>query len=179
MKLGLVCQDSTREEIITKCKYMGITFYDHPDIYLVEQGYENNYLPCFVFRSNELDKLIQIIELLTPNAQTNRIIGVEDETYHVIDIIDILYFEARSSYVFCKTQKGEYKIKEKLYEVEARLPDDQFIRTSRSFIVNINKVSTIAPWFNRRLLITFDDTESTVEVSKNYVTTFKIFLGMR
>ncbi|MGF7058536.1 LytTR family DNA-binding domain-containing protein [Brassicibacter mesophilus] len=179
MKLGLICQESTREEIINKCKHMGITFYNNPDIYLVEQGYENNHLPCFVFRRDELDKLIRVMETLTPKAQTNRIIGLEDETYHVIDVYDILHFEARSSYVICRTKKGEYKIKERLYEVEARLPDDQFIRTSRSFIVNIHKVSTIAPWFNRRLLLTFDDTEATVEVSKNYVTAFKTFLGMR
>ncbi len=179
MKLGLVCQHSTREKIINKCKHMGITFYNNADIYLVEQGYENNHIPCFVFRSNELDKLIQIMKLIIPKAQTNRIIGLEGETYHIIDIFDILYFEARSSFVFCKTKKGEYKIKEKLYEVEGKLPDDQFIRISRSFIVNIDKVSTIAPWFNRRLLLTFDDTESTVEVSKNYVTAFKTFLGMR
>lgn len=83
-----------------------------------------------------------------------------------------------TEYTVCVTPLGEYKVKEKLYELETSLPEDRFIRVSRSFIVNIENVSQIVPWFGRRLVLRFGNTKLEVEVSKNYSTAFKDFLGL-
>lgn len=179
MKLGLICKESTRKLITDSLDHLGITFYKSPDIYLVEKGLEETYIPCIVFSSDNIEKLIEVVKKIRPQTQTNKLIGLREDTFHIIHAQDVLYFEAMSSAVLCHTIDGTFNMKEKLYEVEERLPREAFIRISRSFIVNINKVSTIAPWFNRRLILTFESSEQTVEVSKNYVNAFKAFLGMR
>lgn len=178
MKLGLICDENLRIEITDMTSSKGITFYDNPDLYIVQSGMEADTLPCIVFKNSDIDQVIQLIETLGQSAQTNKFIGYDDETMYITNINDILYFEAKDANVYCITASHSLKVKEKLYEVEQKIMNDGFIRISRSVIINIDKVSTIAPWFNRRLLITFDDTQATVEVSKKYVADFKRFLGM-
>jgi DNA-binding LytR/AlgR family response regulator len=99
-----------------------------------------------------------------------------DDTMDIIVHSRICYFEARNNAVYCVTADGEYRVKEKLYELETTLPEDRFIRISRSYIVNIENVSRIIPWFGRRLVLRFNNTKKEVEVSKNYASAFKAFL---
>ena len=178
MKLGLICDETLKSEVIEIALSKGITFYDNPDLYIVESGMEAAYLPCLVFDKNDKGQLVQFIETLGYTAQTSKFIGYDDETMYITNIKDILYFEAKDASVYFTTSRHILKVKEKLYEIEHKILGESFIRISRSLIVNIDKISTIAPWFNRRLLVTFDDIDRTVEVSKNYVADFKKFLGM-
>ncbi|WP_430882498.1 LytTR family DNA-binding domain-containing protein [Fusibacter sp. JL216-2] len=178
MKLGLICDDNFKSEISEIASSKGITFYDNPDLFIVQSGREGPYLPCIVFDTKDGKQVLSIIETLSHTAQTNKIIGYDDETMHITDLKDILYFEAKEACVYFVTEKEALKIKEKLYEIEHKIMHAGFIRISRSVIINIDKVSTIAPWFNRRLLITFEGVDLTVEVSKKYVSDFKRFLGM-
>lgn len=179
MKLGLICQEATRIKIEDKIKTLGITFYDNPDLYLVEKGEMSMDIPHLVFDGAHIESLMRLIEQLGHRVQTDKVIGYEDDTIYVISVHDILYFEAKESLVYMQTRDKWLKMKDKLYELEAKLPPQEFVRISRSYIVNINHVASIAPWFNRRLIVTFEGCRSTVEVSKNYVGDFKRFLGMR
>ena len=47
-------------------------------------------------------------------------------------------FYSDKKYNYCKTRNGEYKIKNKLYEIEKSC--DEFLRISKSCIVNIKHV---------------------------------------
>ena len=69
-------------------------------------------------------------------------------------------------------------MKEKLYELEGKLPRSQFIRVSKSYIVNIGNVKEIIPWFGGRLILRFTSGNKEVEVSRSQVKSFKEFLGM-
>jgi DNA-binding LytR/AlgR family response regulator len=138
----------------------------------------------------ELGNLSQLIELLDKLARVgddspNTIIGRSvDDSYQIIAYPQVYYFEARGNYVFCiaagavRNSPNEYRIKEKLYELEMRLPQNRFIRVGKSFIVNIDNISEIIPWFGRRLILRFVDGKKEIEVSRNYVKNFKEFLGM-
>lgn len=179
MKLGIKCDDTTYKKIMSKYKDKGITFYDYPDLYLVERNQANDEMPYIVFDKDQLDKLYVLIDELSSKVQTDKIIAYEEERFHVILIKDVIYFEAKDTYVYVRTNERTLRVKEKLYEIENMLSNDCFIRINRSTIININEVATIAPWFNRRLLLTFNHSKDTLEVSKNYVNDFKRFLGMR
>lgn len=203
MKLGLIASESVKQSVESACSLYEVKFFEIADLYLVEYGFESDYTPCYVFRPQEISQMMHMLELtgiiykksayqLAQGVQEYQegrgegltehmlqVIGMKDETWHVIKLEDILFFEARESAVFFYSQKSYYRMNEKLYEAEKRLPRQSFIRISRSYIVNIQRVATIAPWFSRRLLLTFDNTEVTVEVSRNYVQAFKEFLGMR
>jgi two-component system LytT family response regulator len=54
--------------------------------------------------------------------------------------------------------------------LEAKLPENKFMRVHRSYIVNLEKVTTV-----ERLTIVFDD-KNRIPVSDNYKEKFQIFL---
>ncbi|MBR9917082.1 response regulator transcription factor [bacterium] len=59
------------------------------------------------------------------------------------DLEDILYFEAYDNYAFIYTNKDKHILSASLKQVEEKLPSDQFVRTHRSYIVNINKIDGV------------------------------------
>ncbi|UII56781.1 LytTR family transcriptional regulator DNA-binding domain-containing protein [Cytobacillus spongiae] len=179
MRVGLVCRNEIREELINRLKPYGIEIYREADLYMVEEGLHSGFLPCIVFDPNDLNRLGEILKPFAPTSATSKIIGSHNEEFYVIDHEQVLYFEAVDSAVLCHTAKEVYRLKEKLYQLEERLPNERFIKVNRSFIVNIDSVAKIIPWFNRRLLLKFVHSKKEVEVSKSFVGPFKEFLGMR
>ncbi|WP_059350017.1 LytTR family DNA-binding domain-containing protein [Bacillus coahuilensis] len=179
MKLGLVCTNENRETVLEKIHSIGIEVYKKADLYVVEEGLHEGFLPCIVFRMDQLEELVDLLQSFTGSASSSKVVGMYNEEFYVVDHEQVLYFEATDSTVVCHTASEEYRVKEKLYQLEDRLPSDRYIKVNRSFIVNIDRVVKIIPWFNRRLLLKFDQSKKEVEVSKNYVGHFKEFLGMR
>ncbi|WP_051254640.1 LytTR family DNA-binding domain-containing protein [Halobacillus kuroshimensis] len=179
MKLGLICGNDHRERILGKFEALGIEIYRQADVYVVQEGLQDGFLPCIVFHPDHLEDLTLLLQTVSSKASSTKIVGMKQEEFHVLPHADILYFEAQDAVVFCHTKNDVYRMKEKLFRLEERLPGEQFIKVSRSFIVHINTVEKIIPWFNRRLLLTFEGSKKEVEVSKNYVKSFKAFLGMR
>ncbi len=55
---------------------------------------------------------------------------------------------------------SKFKIKEKLYELEPKLKTQGFIRISKSFIVNIVMIDRVQPWFNGKLLLKLNVTQT-------------------
>ena len=68
------------------------------------------------------------------------------------DIIKI-YSEGKTNY--CKTIKGKYELKSKLYEIEKM--DEKFMRISKSCIVNINHIKHFDLSYTGKIFIKFDD----------------------
>lgn len=64
-----------------------------------------------------------------------------------------IYSVKKSNY--CKTLNGEYEIKSKLYEIEEM--DEDFIRISKSCIVNIRHIQCFDLSQTGRIIIKFDD----------------------
>jgi DNA-binding LytR/AlgR family response regulator len=56
---------------------------------------------------------------------------------------NILYFEAYDNYAFLHTQNEKHILSVSLKQVEERLPAPMFLRTHRSYIVNLSKVDSI------------------------------------
>ena len=88
--------------------------------------------------------------------------------YNMIQINteEIIYFYSDGNYNFCKTKEKEYSIKSKLYEIEKKSND--FLRISKSCIVNIKQVKSFDIGENRNIIVRFFDN------SKQYVSRRKI-----
>lgn len=69
------------------------------------------------------------------------------------DNIIKIYSKGKSNY--CKTLDGEYEIKSKLYEIQKM--DENFMRISKSCIVNIKHIKCFDLSHTGRILIRFDD----------------------
>lgn len=182
MKAGLICSDNGRTILLELLAARNITLDDQAGVFIVEAGYE---APkgkiSILFDWSCINSLMELLEKLAKATEDSidNIIGKSgEERFEVIPLPLILFFEARGNNAFCITGDGEYKVREKLYELEARLPQNRFVRVGKSFIVNIGTVKEIIPWFGRRLILRFTNSKKEIEVSKNYVKNFKDFLGM-
>jgi len=72
-----------------------------------------------------------------------------------INIEEIMYFYSVGNYNFCKTKNKEYRVKNKLYEIDKM--SNNFLRISKSCIVNINQVKSFDIGENRNIIVRFYD----------------------
>ena len=78
---------------------------------------------------------------------------------------------------FTKYEQKVFEIKQKLYELEEIYKQTDFVRISKSMIVNISKVSKIVPMFNGRLEGVLCNGEKVI-ISRQYVANLKKKLGI-
>lgn len=72
----------------------------------------------------------------------------------LINSSDVLYFDSVDNRTFLYTNDDVMEIKQKLYELEDILSDKDFVRISKSQIVNINQIRSLKPELNRTILVT-------------------------
>jgi DNA-binding LytR/AlgR family response regulator len=182
MKIALQCSQSSEDLLLELLSTRSITVDPASSVCVVEAGLD---IPqdkiVIVFHMAQLARLIELFDTIANDGgnSMNSVIGRNvHESYEIIPLDQIHYFEGRGNFVICATVDQEYRIKEKLYELESKLPVNSFIRVAKSYIVNIDNVKEIIPWFGRRLVLKFVHSKREVEVSKNYVKNVKEFLGI-
>ena len=120
----------------------------------------------------EVMKLKSHIELFENKLRAR----LDDKTF-LINPADVLYFESVDDHTFLYTADNVYEIKHRLYELENSLSDRDFIRISKSQIVNINSIKSLAPELNRSITATLTNNEI-LTVSRRYVKPLRILLGI-
>jgi DNA-binding LytR/AlgR family response regulator len=86
------------------------------------------------------------------------------------------WIEAADKLVRIHAGKHVYEQREALARIERHLDPDQFVRVSRSAIVNIDRIREIQPWFNGEHLVLLDD-DSQVPTSRHYRMNLRRLLG--
>lgn len=85
---------------------------------------------------------------------------------------DIYYFESVDNKVFAYTAKGTYEVRKKLYEIESEYAYTDFLRISKSIIVNVAKIAYLKPIFNGRFEAKLKNEEKII-ISRQYVLELK------
>ena len=106
--------------------------------------------------SSKNKDFLEFIEYIKKYEQKNKVI-VLDNNYTLIEIQmkDIILFYSDKKVNYCKTQKGSYKVKSTLYELE-KISND-FIRISKSCIVNINHIEKFDISETGKIVVKLDD----------------------
>ena len=60
-----------------------------------------------------------------------------------LNTVDIYFVEALKDYVVINTLGSRFTIHSTMKDIERKLPDPQFLRVHRSFIVRLDKIATI------------------------------------
>lgn len=112
------------------------------------------------------------------NFISNKINLWKNEKIIVVDINDIYYCVAqeRITYVFTKDEK--YSVNLFISDFYEKLPNDIFFKCHRSYIVNINKIKEIIPWFNNTYNLKLQDIDYEVPVSRSNVKVFKQLMNI-
>ena len=124
-----------------------------------------------IVRCRQMDhELYQLIMNL--KARTNPVIGYDGSDIHWIDPGAIYYFEAVDNKVFIYCRQSVYESRQRLYEIEDHFASSDFLRVSKSVILNIQKITSITPAYNGRFEATLDNGEKSI-ISRQYVPALK------
>lgn len=103
--------------------------------------------------------------------------GFRNETLEILDPSDIFRLYGFAGKVFAVTAKGEYTLRLRLYELEERLMQHQFVRISNSEIINLGKVTAFDLSLTGTICVSLSD-GSVTYVSRRYVSKIKQVLGI-
>lgn len=124
------------------------------------------------------ENILKIISLINNfNNNDKKIIGFINGEMYCIEQENVFYFESVDRKTFCYTQSGVYEITLKLYEIENKYENTDYIRISKSSIINLNKIKSIRPDFGGKILATMDNDEK-IYISRQYVPILKKKLGI-
>ena len=127
-----------------------------------------------IFRCGELTP--ELIRLISELKMPTTLVGYIDSRIQKVKVKDICYCEVVDDRTFLYTAKNMYESKQRLYELEDVLGTN-FIRISKSIIVNVEHIKSLRPAINGRFEGLLDSGE-TVIISRRYVPALKKNLGI-
>ncbi len=90
---------------------------------------------------------------------------------------EIYYFESVDDKVFVYCEKEVFEINLKLYELEKLLPPRDFMRSSKSAVLCLGKIKSLAPAFGGRFEALLSNGERVI-ISRQFVPELKRRLGL-
>ncbi len=112
------------------------------------------------------------------SEDTLRIIpGCKNEKIELLEQDDLIRIYANAGKVVAVTDRGEYVLRLRLYELENRLNSDRFIRISNSEIINLKQVNNFDLSFTGTICVKLSN-GTTTYVSRRYVSKLKKLLGI-
>ena len=73
---------------------------------------------------------------------------------------------------------GEFETKTPLKDLESRLSSFNFFRIHKSYLVNLEYIKRLTPWFNGAYQLQIEGREEMLSVSRNYVKTLRMRLDL-
>jgi two-component system, LytTR family, response regulator LytT len=117
-----------------------------------------------------------------PAADTSKHLGklaVEGEGEILyLDPNDILFMYREEKVSKIITKSGEYEVKTPLKDLESRLGAYSFFRIHKSYIVNLDYVIRLTPWFNGAFQLEIEGNSEKLSVSRNYVKALRQMLEL-
>lgn len=118
------------------------------------------------------DEFVKLISQF--REKQNKIIGYQDKKITQLLPREIFYFESVENKVFAYCEKDIFEVRLKLYEIEYA----DFLRISKSTVLNLSSVHSIKPLFNGRFEANLKNGENVI-ISRQYVPELKKALGIK
>jgi two-component system LytT family response regulator len=110
-------------------------------------------------------------------SQSERIVVKTAGKIKIIPVPEILYLEAADDYVKIHTKEGSFLKNKTMGFFENTLPQDQFVRTHRSYILNVQEITRIDPYEKENHLAILRS-GARIPISKNGYGKLKEVLGL-
>ncbi len=98
-------------------------------------------LPRFLKAANKAKEIYDSKGIA--EVHTDHVFIKQDSRYIKIKLEEIFYIEALADYVNIYLENKRHTILSTMKAIEAKLPDDQFVRVHRSYIVRIDRIKEI------------------------------------
>ncbi|GEK91220.1 LytR/AlgR family response regulator transcription factor [Alkalibacterium kapii] len=156
------------------------TAYDHYAIQAFEKNATDYILKPFEEKrvQQSLDKAIdQLKSTPMPAAPLDTVPVSADDKIHILKINSIEVIEAVQGKTVIQTGSKTYESTETLLYWEEKTAHHAFMRVHRSYIINLDKIREIEPWFNTTYQVTMTSGQK-VPVSRSYIKVFRKKLGL-
>lgn len=121
---------------------------------------------------NQIKDLIESLKVSEKDSP--RLISLYHENKLVpVELEDIVYATIEDKNTVIISEKDKFKINTSLNRLLDKLDSSMFIRTHKSYIVNINKIESVETWFNGTYNINLIGNKEKIPVSRNAAGDFK------
>ncbi len=110
-------------------------------------------------------------------SSTERIVVKNGGKIKIIHLHEILYLEAADDYVKIYTKEGSFLKNKTMGFFETTLPTHQFVRTHRSYIINVQEITRIDP-YEKESYLAILKSGAKIPVSKSGYGKLKTVLGL-
>jgi len=104
-----------------------------------------------------------------PGKQAGKLAVEGDGEILYLEPKEILYISRDEKLSKIITRTNEYETKTPLKDLESRLLPYSFFRIHKSYLVNLDYVTRLTPWFNGAYQLQIEGREEMLSVSRNYV----------
>lgn len=107
------------------------------------EGYEVNALR-YLTKPVQEDKLREVLRFVMDNSTSKRQLMIrEDGEELLLNVADIIYFEAQNQYIMIYTTEGEHLVRYNIGDFEEQLKNDGFFRIHRGYLISLAKVKKL------------------------------------
>lgn len=96
-------------------------------------------------RGEARSRIPALMESIQKDAPLQRIVIRDGTKIKIVPLHEVIMLEAADDYVKIHTKTGVYLKKKTMASFEQNLPETQFVRVHRSYIVNISEITRIDP----------------------------------
>ncbi|MDO5832182.1 LytTR family DNA-binding domain-containing protein [Methanobrevibacter sp.] len=133
--------------------------------------------PYADIHTNELtDNITRAMSILESDDSSEMLAVKKGSDIALLEFSDVFMFRVEDKQVKVYTEDSEYQIKKPLYQVEENLTSD-FVRISKTTIVNLKKVERVAPSLKGMMFIQLKNGLKD-NISRKYLPDFKQALDL-
>ncbi len=143
--------------------------------------------PFHIERVNQTLERIKFLSASSMNEELDRIVKYEKglekllvkgkESMSFIDVKEIILIQRENSSTVIYTKEDAFTTSASLSDIEAKLDTEQFMRSHKSYLINISQIKKIEPYGRWTYIVTFKDlskdalitAEKLDEIKKRYV----------
>lgn len=111
-------------------------------------------------------------------SRNNKITLWKDNKMMVRSINEISYCEANERETLIYIKGVKFNVSSSISEFYKKLPKELFFKSHRSYIINIDKITEIIPWFNNTYMLKIQGENVDIPVSRNNIIEFKQIMGI-
>ena len=141
---------------------------------IIEKPLDGEEEQIIVKCNNISPELLTVLNKL--KTQGSMLIAYIGNEIHRVSPADILYIETVDNKTFLYGEKNVYETKQKLYELD-KLAMPDFLRISKSAIINLSKIKFLIPSISGRLEAVLINGERVI-ISRQYVNEMKKSFGL-
>jgi DNA-binding LytR/AlgR family response regulator len=128
-------------------------------------------------RSGVAESLVRLNDLspVQDGRRTRKVVGKLGDEYHLLDVSEVLAFQAEREIVWIVTARQRYMATQTLRAIDERLAGSVFQRVHRNCLVNVNQVRKMTPLTSQRWMLTLSNGQELI-VSKRQASSVRQLL---